>query len=66
MPAMLAALGLIPGLQLEVVEAGCCGMAGSFGLQAENHEISMAMAEAALLRDSLRAPRPVATIAGTS
>lgn len=49
MPAMLATLALVPGLEIEVVEASCCGMAGTFGLQAENHASSMAMAEAGLL-----------------
>ncbi|MCL4747516.1 MAG: FAD-binding protein [Burkholderiaceae bacterium] len=42
-------LGLIPGLQVELIESGCCGMAGSFGYQSEHHEMSFAMAEAGLL-----------------
>ena len=29
-------LKLIPGLNVEVIEAGCCGMAGIYGLQAKN------------------------------
>jgi len=47
--ALLAALALAPGLQPELVESSCCGMAGSFGYEAEHYEVSMAMAEAALL-----------------
>jgi Fe-S oxidoreductase len=31
------------------IESSCCGMAGSFGYQAETLEISRAMAEASLL-----------------
>ncbi|MEI7445838.1 MAG: FAD-linked oxidase C-terminal domain-containing protein [Burkholderiales bacterium] len=45
----LAVLKLIPGLQVEAIESGCCGMAGSFGYEAAHHEVSMKMAEAALL-----------------
>ena len=47
--ALLAALALVPGLEPEPVESSCCGMAGSFGYEAEHYEISMTMAEASLL-----------------
>ncbi len=39
----LAALKLIPGAAVEVVDSGCCGMAGSFGYEREHFEISMAI-----------------------
>ena len=52
-----AALELVPGLEVEVVESSCCGMAGAFGYQAENFEVSMKMAEAALL-PAVRAAAP--------
>ena len=39
----------IPGLEVETVKAGCCGMAGAFGYEAEHYEVSMAMAELDLL-----------------
>jgi Fe-S oxidoreductase len=42
-------LSLIPGLEVKLIETSCCGMAGSFGYEARHHEISMAMAELALL-----------------
>src|SRR3546814_8628589 len=42
-------LGLIPGLQVELVNSSCCGMAGSFGYQAETAEISRRMGELSLL-----------------
>jgi Fe-S oxidoreductase len=38
----LAALRL-PGYQVEEVAAGCCGMAGAFGYEAEHYDISMAI-----------------------
>ena len=47
--AVLAALALVPGLEPALVESSCCGMAGSFGYEAEHYEVSMTMAEAALL-----------------
>ena len=49
MPAVQRALALVPGLEVATVESSCCGMAGSFGYEAEHHEVSMRMAEAALL-----------------
>ena len=49
MPAVQKVLGLVPGLAVETVAAGCCGMAGAFGYEAAHHGVSMKMAEAALL-----------------
>mgnify|MGYP003345506392 CR=1 FL=1 len=49
MPAVQKALGLVPELKVEVIESSCCGMAGSFGYDAEHYDISMQMAEASLL-----------------
>jgi FAD/FMN-containing dehydrogenase/Fe-S oxidoreductase len=49
MPAVQKVLGLVPGLKVETVESSCCGMAGSFGYEARHYEVSMRMAEAALL-----------------
>ncbi|MCO4862709.1 FAD-binding protein [Cupriavidus sp. WGlv3] len=42
-------LGWIPGLKVAPVESSCCGMAGSFGYEAEHFEASQAMAELSLL-----------------
>jgi len=49
MPAVEAALRLVPGLQVETVTASCCGMAGAFGYGAETYAVSMAMGELSLL-----------------
>jgi hypothetical protein len=49
MPAMAKVLGLVPGLQVEFIEASCCGMAGSFGMEAEHYEVSAQMGELSLL-----------------
>ena len=37
----MRALRLPPGYQVEQVNSGCCGMAGSFGFEKEHYEISM-------------------------
>jgi len=42
-------LGWIPGLKVSPVESSCCGMAGSFGYEAEHYAASAAMAELSLL-----------------
>ena len=42
-------LRLIPGAEVNLIESGCCGMAGSFGYEAEHYETSMKMAELDLL-----------------
>jgi Fe-S oxidoreductase len=49
MGAVQRVLGLVPGLEVSVVESSCCGMAGAFGFEASHYEVSMKMAEAALL-----------------
>ncbi len=43
------ALGLPPNYEVEEVDSGCCGMAGSFGYESEHYELSMKMAERRLL-----------------
>ena len=48
-PDSLATLKQVPGLAVKPIASSCCGMAGSFGYQAETQDISRAMAEASLL-----------------
>jgi len=42
-------LSWIPELKVSTIESSCCGMAGSFGYEAEHHQASMQMAELSLL-----------------
>jgi len=42
-------LEMVPGLDVEVIESSCCGMAGAFGYQSETYDLSMTMGEASLL-----------------
>jgi FAD/FMN-containing dehydrogenase/Fe-S oxidoreductase len=67
MGAVEKALALVPGLKVERVDSSCCGMAGSFGYEAEHYEVSMRMAELSLL-PAVRAAAPEALIVadGTS
>ena len=39
--ATVALLKRIPGAQVVELDAGCCGMAGSFGFEAEHYDVSM-------------------------
>ena len=60
-------LDWIPGLQTNVIKSGCCGMAGSFGYEAEHYELSMKMAELDLLPAVRAAPKDALLVAdGTS
>lgn len=61
------ALRAVPDLDLEILDAGCCGMAGVFGYGAEQYAASLAMAERALL-PAVRAegPETVVLATGTS
>jgi FAD/FMN-containing dehydrogenase/Fe-S oxidoreductase len=48
-PDALSMLRMIPKLSAQPIQSSCCGMAGSFGYQAETEATSRAMAEAGLL-----------------
>ena len=39
--ATIALLRRIPGAEVVEIDAGCCGMAGSFGYEAEHYDLSM-------------------------
>ena len=59
-------LKLIPGAKPELIESSCCGMAGSFGYEAEHYDISMQMAEASLLPAVREKPDAIVVADGTS
>ena len=63
---VLEVLRLIPGAQPELIESSCCGMAGSFGYEAEHYAVSMAMAELSLLPALRAAPDAIVVADGTS
>ena len=45
------------GVTVSTLDAGCCGMAGSFGFEATHHELSLRIGERALL-PAVRAQAP--------
>jgi FAD/FMN-containing dehydrogenase/Fe-S oxidoreductase len=64
--ATLELLRTIPGADVAPIESGCCGMAGVFGHEKGHYDISMRMAEAALLPAVRSAPQATIVAAGTS
>jgi FAD/FMN-containing dehydrogenase/Fe-S oxidoreductase len=61
-----AVLGWIPSLEVQAIESSCCGMAGSFGYEAEHYEASKAMAELSLLPAIRKAGDALIVADGTS
>jgi len=61
-----AALGLVPGLKVNVLDTGCCGMAGSFGYEREHFDLSVRIAGQALLPALSAAPEAKVIATGTS
>ena len=57
--AVLAALGV----QAEVLDSGCCGLAGNFGFEKGHYDVSLACAERVLLPAVRAADRDVAVLA---
>ncbi len=54
------------GYEVELMDTGCCGMAGTFGYEAEHYELSMKVGELKLfpkLRD-LAPPVPARSVGG--
>ncbi len=62
-----AALSLPTNFNVRLLDSGCCGMAGSFGYEAEHYELSKTIAEQSLLRH-LRdlPPETIVVASGTS
>jgi FAD/FMN-containing dehydrogenase/Fe-S oxidoreductase len=50
----VAVLSMIPGAVVQLVDSGCCGMAGSFGY--EHYDVSMAIGERVLFKAVRNAP----------
>src|SRR5262249_43137592 len=59
----IAILASTPGLEVEVLDAGCCGMAGAFGYDREHHEISQAIGNRVLFPAIEKSPADTIVIA---
>jgi len=67
LPATMSLLSRIPSAQVVDLDAGCCGMAGSFGYYKEHYEISEAIANRRLLAEAQKmGPGDVLVAPGTS
>ena len=67
MGASLAALKLVPSLEVETFDSTCCGMAGAFGYEAEHQEMSLKIGELGVLpKVRSAAPETIVVAAGTS
>jgi Fe-S oxidoreductase len=65
--AAVKALQLIPGLTVDTFQSTCCGMAGSFGYEAEHYEMSLKIGELGVLPKMRAAPPDTLLVAnGTS
>lgn len=60
----IALLQRIPGMAVDVLDAGCCGMAGSFGFEREHYDMSLAIGGMRLFPAITAAP-PDAIVAAT-
>jgi Fe-S oxidoreductase len=61
-----AALRLVPELDVNVLDTGCCGMAGSFGYEKEHFDLSARVAELSLLPALREATDATVAAPGTS
>ncbi len=67
MGAVESVLKLVPELDVQTIESSCCGMAGSFGYDAETIDVSLKMGELSLLPAVRKAPADALIVAdGTS
>jgi Fe-S oxidoreductase len=64
--ATLELLRTIPNADVAAIESSCCGMAGAFGHEKGHYDVSMKMAELALLPAVRAAPDATIVAAGTS
>jgi Fe-S oxidoreductase len=64
--ASAPALRLVPGLDVRVLDAGCCGMAGSFGFEQKHYDLSIKIANLSLLPMLEKEPAATVVAPGTS
>jgi Fe-S oxidoreductase len=60
------ALRQVPGLDVDVLDAGCCGMAGAFGYEADHFDLSVRIAGLALLPAIEKEKEAIVVAMGTS
>ena len=60
----LELLSLLPGIQIEDADAGCCGQSGTYGFKDDKHDIAMAIGEPVFQK--IKAYRPDAIVSDCS
>jgi Fe-S oxidoreductase len=63
MGPLLRLLRRVPGAEVTDLDAGCCGLAGSFGYEREHYDVSMKVGEQALFPALRQAPADAAVVA---
>jgi FAD/FMN-containing dehydrogenase/Fe-S oxidoreductase len=63
MAPLLRLLRRVPGAEVTDLDAGCCGLAGSFGYEREHYEVSLRVGEVALFPALRQAPPGAALVA---
>jgi Fe-S oxidoreductase len=61
--SMKLLLEKVPGISVDILDTGCCGMAGSFGFEKEHYELSMQIAEQSLAPAVRNCPTGAAVVA---
>ena len=56
----------LPGRKARLLDTGCCGMAGAFGMLAEKYELSLKVAEPLVQQISNQPPGTEIVASGTS
>ncbi|HLJ62115.1 MAG TPA: FAD-linked oxidase C-terminal domain-containing protein [bacterium] len=59
----VAVLTSVPGWRVEPIDSGCCGMAGSFGVEREHYDVSLSMGERVLFKALRGAPADAVVVA---
>ncbi len=60
------ALRLVSGLEVTVLDAGCCGMAGAFGYEKQHYDLSVQIANLELIPAVRANPSAMVVATGTS
>jgi Fe-S oxidoreductase len=66
MDGTAALLRQIGGLEVSVLDTGCCGMAGSFGYEKEHYDLSVAVARLSVLPELEKHADAIVAVPGTS
>lgn len=59
-------MNLIPNADIQVLDAGCCGMAGAFGFEKEHYDISMEIGRRVLFPSVQKDPNVPLVVTGAS